>query len=174
MDVKAAEQLDTRKKLLEIIRAKPGIHFRELHRESGLAMGELEYHLGVLEKNEIITKTKSPHYTKYYPTAELGSKDKKLMDILRHKKLREILLFIISKEKVSHGDIVAEFQLIKSTASFYADKLLKYGLIEKQKEGRNVYYTVKNPMNVLRLLLLYKKGFGEELAERVEGLWGNL
>jgi predicted transcriptional regulator len=174
MDKKLVEKLDTRKMLLEIIRAKPGIHFRELHRESGLAMGELEYHLDVLEKMEIISKKKLSHYTKYYPTAELGALDKKIMDILRVEILREILLFIISSESPGHGDIASEFHLIKSTTSFYLNKLIQNDLIEKKKIGRNVIYKVKEPESILRLIMLYKKGFGEELAKRVEGLWSNL
>jgi len=58
MDKELVENLDTRKRLIALIRDQPGIHFRELHRQSGLAMGELEYHLGILEKMEIITKKK--------------------------------------------------------------------------------------------------------------------
>ena len=174
MEKEFVEKLDTRKRLIDIIQAKPGIHFRELHRESGMAMGELEYHLNVLVKLDIISKRKSNHHSNYYPIAELGSKDKIVMDVLRQQTLREILLFIISNETVVHGDIMKNFNLIKSTTSFYLNKLLKKELIEKKKIGMNAHYTVIDPENILRLILLYKKGFGEEIANRVEGLWANL
>ncbi|UCE38666.1 MAG: ArsR family transcriptional regulator [Thermoplasmata archaeon] len=168
------KDLEIRKKLIDIIGNKPGIHFREILREADIAVGELEYHLGVLEKMELVSKTKTSYFTRYYPAYELGIPEKRIMGLLRQERLRDILLFIISSENPSHGDIAREFKLLKSTASFYLDKLRRHGIIEKEKKGRKVYFRVKDPERILRLILLYRKGFGDEIVERVEGLWGNL
>ena len=173
MEKNIVEKLEIRKRLIDIIKNKPGIHFREIFREIDIAMGELEYHLHVLEKMEIISKTKTSYYTRYFPSYELDVEDKKIMGLLRQKMLKEILLYIISYEKASHKDIAKEFGLLKSTASFYLDKLLKNRIIEKEKSGRKVFYNVKKPKKILRLILLYKKGFGDEIVKRVEGLWAN-
>jgi predicted transcriptional regulator len=174
MEKDLAESLEARKKLISIIKIKPGIHFREIHKESGLAMGELEYHLGVLVKLELISEKKSSYYTRYYPSLKLGTQDKNIMELLRQKMLRDILIFIISSDNVTHGDVASEFKILKSTVSFYMKKLIKSGIVNKEKKGRNVYYTVPEPERVLKLILVYKKGFGDELVKRVEGLWGNL
>lgn len=174
MERDLAEKLDIRKRIIDIIKNKPGIHFREILREAEIAMGELEYHLHILEKLNIISKTATSYYTRYYPAYELGIDDKRIMELLRQEMLREILLFIISMENPSHGDIAKEFGLIKSTTSFYLDKLLKKGIINKEKSGRNVIYTVNEPQRILRLILLYRKGFGDEIVKRVEDLWANL
>lgn len=174
MEKALAEKLAARKKLMDIINAKPGIHFRKLLKESELAMGELEYHLNVLIKMEIISKKKNTHYTRYYPAYELGSEDKKIMGLLRQEILRDILLFIISTDKTNHGDIAMQFNLLKSTASFYLNKLINSGIVQKNRSGRNVFYTIQDPQRILKLILLYKKGFGDEIVTRVEGLWGNL
>jgi predicted transcriptional regulator len=174
MEKVLAEQLEIRKKLIDIIKNKPGIHFREIFREADIAMGELEYHLHVLEKMEIVSKKVNTYYTRYYPAYELGVEDKNIMSFLRQEKLRDILLYLISEENPSHKDITQEFGLLKSTTSFYLNKLLKKGIIEKEKSGRNVFYKAKEPEKVLRLILLYKKGFGDEIIKRVEGLWSNL
>jgi len=174
MEREMAKQLEIRRRLLDIIRSKPGIHFREILRESEMAMGELEYHLHVLEKMELVSKKPNTHYTRYFPAYELGPEDKKIMSLLRQPMLREILLYLIQEEKATHGDIKQEFSLIKSTVTFYMKKLEKSGIVEKEKRGRQVFYKVEEPESVLRLILLYKKGFGDELVKRVEGLWGNL
>ena len=174
MEKELVENLDTRKKLIALVRNQPGIHFRELHRQSGLAMGELEYHLNILEKMEIVTKKKINHYSKYYPAEGLGTEDKKILDILRQEMLRDILVFIISNEQVTHGEIAREFKLLKSTTSFYMNKLSKRDLVERKKKGREVHYSVRDPKYVLKLVLVYKKGFGEELVKRVEQLWANM
>ena len=174
MDKSIAENLAARERIMQVIKDNPGIHFREIHRATGLAMGELEYHLGVLEKMEIVTRSKTNKYSRYYPAYEMGTEDKRIMAVLRQEMLREILLFLISSEKVSHGDVAKEFSLIKSTASFYLEKLVKAELVRKTKKGRSVLFNVNDPKRVLKLILLYKKGFGDEIAKRVEGLWANL
>lgn len=167
-------KLETRKRLFEVIRSKPGIHFREVHRESGLAMGELEYHLRVLEKMEVVVKRSSAYHSRYYPSDELRDEEKELIGVLRQKMLRNILVFLISEKRCSHGGITEKFELVKSTTSFYLKKLLANDLIDKTREGRKVYYRVPEPRKILRLILLYKEGFGDELAARVEKLWANL
>ena len=167
-------KLDKRKKLMTIISHKPGIHFRELHRESEMAMGELEYHLNVLEKMEVISKQSTSYYTRYYPIDELGSFDKIIMGILRKKILRDILLYLISEDTIGHRDITEHFHLAKSTTSFYINKLIEEKIVTKNKCGRQVFYEVEDPQRILRLILLYKEGFGDTIAKHVEDLWGRL
>jgi predicted transcriptional regulator len=174
MEMELAKGLEVRRRLLDIIKSKPGIHFREILRESEMAMGELEYHLHVLERMELVSKKPNTHYTRYFPAYELSSADKKIMGLLRQPMLREILLYLIQTEEATHGDIKTEFNLIKSTVTFYMKKLEKSGIIEKEKKGRQVFFKVGDPESVLRLILLYKRGFGDEIVKRVEGLWGNL
>lgn len=174
MEKDLSENLAIRKKLLDIVRNKPGIHFRKIQREANVAMGELEYHLQVLEKLELVSKTISKGYTRYYPAYELGTDDKRIMGHLRQERLREIILFLLSNEEPSHKDISKYFSLLKSTTSFYMDKLLAAGIVAKKKVGRNVIYEVKDPQKILRLILIYKKGFGDEIVKRVEDLWANL
>jgi predicted transcriptional regulator len=174
MEKELAENLTIRKKLLDIIKSKPGIHFRKIQREADVAMGELEYHLQVLEKLKLVSKTTTKGYTRYYPAYELGTDDKRIMGQLRQEKLREIVLFLLSTDGPTHKDITKHFSLFKSTTSFYMDKLLTAGVVSKKKVGRNVIYEVKEPQKILRLILIYKKGFGEEIVKRVEDLWSNL
>jgi predicted transcriptional regulator len=174
MEEDLSENLAIRKRLLDIVKNKPGIHFREIQRDAEVAMGELEYHLQVLEKLELISKTVSKGYTRYYPAYELGTDDKRIMGQLRQEKLRDIVLFLLSRDETNHKDISKHFSLFKSTTSFYMEKLLAAGIVTKKKEGRNVIYEVKEPEKILRLILIYKKGFGEEIVKRVEDLWANL
>ena len=54
IDRDRALALETRRKLFDEIRAFPGIHFRELRRRTGLAIGSLQYHLDVLCKARLV------------------------------------------------------------------------------------------------------------------------
>lgn len=169
-----SEMLETRKRILRIIQKKPGIHFRKIQRESGRVIGELEYHLSVLEKAEVVTKTVDSYHTRYYPSDELNHEEKRIMGLLRQEMPREILLYIITEEGIGHKGVTERFHLRKSTSSFYLDKLLSEGIIEKNKSGRTVTYSVNDPQVILRLILLYREGFGDRIAKMVEGLWANL
>ena len=43
--------LGVRREIFELIKQSPGLHFREIKRRTNLAIGALQYHLNVLEKN---------------------------------------------------------------------------------------------------------------------------
>ena len=47
-------ELETRKKTFDAIQRSPGIHLREMERNVGIAVGNLQYHLHYLEKNNFL------------------------------------------------------------------------------------------------------------------------
>jgi len=60
-------ELDARKSVLEAIIAKPGIHFRDLLRQSNLGSGTIHYHLSVLEREGFIRARKEGVVKRFYP-----------------------------------------------------------------------------------------------------------
>ena len=67
IDREKALALETRRKLFEEIRRFPGIHFRELKRRTGLAIGSLQYHLDVLCKTRLVRAEKRGKFVRYFP-----------------------------------------------------------------------------------------------------------
>ena len=101
-----ALQLDVRRKIYEIVEQSPGLHFREIQRRSGLAVGSLQYHLDYLQKHHILRTQNEGKFVRYYavrgPQVEEANDQtqagQKTMAFLRHESTRKIILFLL-KEK---------------------------------------------------------------------------
>ena len=61
--------LDTRRRVLDILRERPGIHFRELLRTASLGSGTLSYHLYVLEREGFVIARRDGMYRRFFAAA---------------------------------------------------------------------------------------------------------
>lgn len=75
------EALDqpSRALVAEAIMARPGIHFRQLVRATGLSRGTVDHHLRKLIDTGLIAKRRNGRYACYFPA---GDVDRRLMDAL--------------------------------------------------------------------------------------------
>ena len=55
-----------REKVLSFIENNPGVHFREIQRQTGTAVGQLEYHLYSLEKEGVIKGRKDGKFVRFF------------------------------------------------------------------------------------------------------------
>ncbi len=101
------EQLSARDSIVSAINDNPGIHFREIQRKTGLAVGQLEYHLYQLENDEEISIREDGN-TKRYFSANFGTYQERLiLFYLRSNNSRDIL------QKLSRYDFVPLQTLMK-------------------------------------------------------------
>ena len=170
-------ELENRRQIYKLIEKFPGIHFRELFRKLSISMGSFEYHLQILEKNDLIYLQKEGGFTRYFVKGKLGEEDKELATMLRNDRLRKLLLTMILNPGISHKRLTSELSWPKSTISFYLKKLQNKNIIEERplpkdesqsetgKPQRGLY--VSKPDRVIHLVVLYKTGFLDELSNRI-------
>jgi len=89
---------DTRSDLLAIIQDNPGLHFRELQRRSGLANGQLEYHLYQLEKELKVSKRRDGKLLRYFSNMSGNQKERVIVYFLRNRVSREIIIECLAHE----------------------------------------------------------------------------
>lgn len=77
----AVLELETRRKVLELVASKPGAHFRELLTTSGLGSGTLHYHLSVLEREGFVTWHRQGRKKQFF--SALGGDHRPIAEILR-------------------------------------------------------------------------------------------
>jgi predicted transcriptional regulator len=170
-------ELENRRHIYKLIERFPGIHFRELFRKLTLSMGSFEYHLQILEKNELIFLKKEGGFTRYFVKGSLGEEDKELATMLRNDRLRKILFTLILNPGISHTTLTEQLDWPKSTISFYLKKLFNKDIIEERplsskknmpetgKPQKGIY--VNRPDKVIHLVMIYKSGFFDELSNRI-------
>ncbi len=167
-------ELDTRKTIFDYISSHPGCHFRALYRALNLPTGVVDYHLKYMEDKELIVSKKSGGYKRYYIRDTVKSQDKELLGLLRQKIPRDIIIYILLNEGTSHGQVKKEFNVSASTFSYHMSKIVKLGIIGFEKIGRKKRYYVKNPEEVAKALVTYKKGFADDVVDSFEEAWMDL
>jgi predicted transcriptional regulator len=165
-------ELETRKRLYKIIEKSPGLHFREIQRRSGIAVGSLQYHLDYLQKHDFLVSQKEGKFVRYYAMrTKKIVEDKPLMALLRQEQPRHILLFLLQRKFATNERIAEEVQLSQSTTSAYLKKMVETGAIQKRKSGRKTHFFVAEKEKVAALLAQYKKSFFDGLVDNFVEVW---
>ena len=167
-------QLDTRRRIYELILSSPGFHFREIKRKLDLKIGVLEYQLDILEKQELIVRKKDGYYTRYFVRDKMSPREKEIISLLRLKIPRHIVLFLYFNPNSCNKDMLDEMNLPSSTLSYYLRKLVRSDILTDHVSGRNTFYSIKNRTQVMKILTAYKSSFFDEMTDRLTELWDRL
>jgi predicted transcriptional regulator len=152
------ESLDERKSiLLDHISNAPGIRYRELLKLSRFSNGVLFYHLTGLEEEGLIRveRKQAKKATRYYPNG-ISEIESATLSYLRHKPLREIILFILENHQCNFSDIVNYTGKAISTISSHIDYLKHEGIISAKRSGQVHIYRLANPELVENVASKYK------------------
>ncbi len=164
-------ELDSRRAIFGEIRATPGIHFRELLRRHEYAQGTMQYHLRWLEDEGLIESSDDGNFTRYYPANSFESGDKTTMNALRRKYSRRIIAQLASEDELSTAMLSERLDKSRSTISWHLSRLHEEGIVEKERDGRTVLYSLRNPNQVMHLYATYQASFRDRLLDKVLDLW---
>ena len=169
-ELEEALALDVRRKIYNLLKRSPGLHFREIQRRSKLATGSLQYHLDYLSKRHLVKQEKDLKFTRFYivrqdfeGTTEMGA--------LRQKSLRKIILFLLKKKRANNDQISRQIDLSPSTTSWHLDKLLEKGIVQKKRSGRKTIYTLADPDKSADVLVRFQKSFLDEMVDNFVEIW---
>ncbi len=147
-----------------MIRDNPGIHFRAIQRESGLAIGQVEYHLYKLEKDEEITVRKDGKFKRYFPYSTGESLKKSLGFHLRNKTGRTIIFLLMNRGSVSEGKL-------KERVGENWEESVKLLMDENLVTKDGNLYRLKDPEKIRDFIKRSRKSFLEELADSLIDLF---
>ena len=166
--------LDARKKIYKTIEKSPGLHFREIQRRTGLAIGSLQYHLEQLEKKHLVRSQKEKKFIRYYAVRQQLSADTNIISLLRQDSVRKIILVLLENKAVNNQKLSNAINLSPSTTSWHIEKLISAGLIEKRKRGRKTFFKLTKPNEVASILVGYRKSFLDEMVDNFVEIWQDL
>lgn len=133
---------DTAINLLDIIKSKPGIHFRGLVEESNRQVGVVKHHLRSLEKKNIIISIGHRNNLLYFDALyeEKIDEVKDLINYLRKTIPREIILIVstLKKEFISLKQIAETLKRSPSSLHWHIKRMIEDGIIYPVRKGRQV------------------------------------
>lgn len=167
-------ELDTRKRIYNLIKESPGIHFREISRRLEIPVGVVEYHIHYMLKREMIVARKEGRYKRYYAEGKHGSREKRVFPFLRKKIPREILVNLLMEPGMRHRDLKERLGVSGSTLTFHLKKMIKKDVVEEQKEGKHKRFYVHDPESASKSLVMYRESFMDDLVDNFTDTWMKL
>jgi len=166
-----ALNLESRRKIYEVVKDHAGSHLREIQRVAGKSFGSVSYHLAYLLKHRLIREERDGNYVRYFPTnADIG--DEKLLSLLRQRSVRTILLFIVTHGGCNHKEISSSVNLSPSTTTWHLKKLLESNIIISNKKDKCKVYSLNVPPGkIVGLLKEYQESFFDTLVDGLLDLW---
>jgi predicted transcriptional regulator len=157
-----------RRTIYNFVKENPGLHMRELQRQLSIPLSTLEYHLDYLEKTDILSQEDDRRYCRYF-SDEHSKEEKTLLSALRQKRLREIILLVLSEGHICFKDLIKEVTIAASTLSHYLKLLTERDILIKDRLGTETCYRLRSEKNVVYSLLCYKTSFVDSLVDKVLG-----
>jgi DNA-binding MarR family transcriptional regulator len=118
-----------RARILDLVRAQPGVHFQDLVRQAAVGRGTLEHHLRKLEAAGLVTIKRSKGYACCFPK---GAVDRRLMEaapVLRSEGGRAVLRAVAKRPGASSRDLAGHLGFAPSTVSYHLKRLESAGLV---------------------------------------------
>ncbi len=167
--------ISNRRLVLSYIENNPGAHLRKISKELGLAMGDTQYHLDILEKSGKIRSRKINFYRRYYSASILGDREEMILAFLRQETTKDILVYLIEHPHSTQSDL-ADFKSYSSpTISWHMSRLIEAGIVSKTREGKNIRYSIDADHDkLLYLLKTYHPSIWNVLGSRLADLFDEL
>jgi len=127
---------ENRNKIIDLILNEPGIHFNELLRRTGLAAGNLVWHLDILLTYKVIGKKRIGNFIAYFPYYQKNPLSNVDLKLQKSKLTIEILEMIEKNPGVWNNVITKKFKVDHKTIQYHLDKLIDLDLIKYKKDGR--------------------------------------
>lgn len=144
-----------RKILYDSILKTPGISFRELMDVLGCSEGTLHYHLGYLQRKEIIRKEMRKGNRCYYCNGQKVEADVKLPSSHNFNRLQKQILVMVEEEPgINQKELCLKTRTNRFLLSYHMKGLIQLGFISKEREGRNIRYYRLDEEDMRRKLLL--------------------
>jgi DNA-binding transcriptional ArsR family regulator len=161
--------------VLRYIENNPGAHLRKISQDLGLAIGDTQYHLEILEKSGKIRSRKINFYRRYYSASILGEREEMILAFLRQETAKDILVYLIEHPHSTQSDL-ADFKRYSSpTISWHMSRLTEAGIVSKTREGKNIRYSIDADHDkLIYLLKMYHPSIWNVLASRLADLFDEL
>lgn len=127
---------DNRNKIIDLVLKEPGIHFNELLRQTGLAAGNLVWHLDILETYKVIGKKRVGKFIAYFPYYQKNPLSNLDIKLSKSKLTLEILEMIEEQPGMWNNLITKKLKVDHKTIQYHINKLKDLNLVRFRKEGR--------------------------------------
>lgn len=129
-----------RDQLLQLIKQDPGIHASDLGRRLDAGWGTVVYHLGVLEKNRLVSSLVDGRHKRFFPAGIIDFSRRGQIGVLRNDRTRSIYQMIAEEPGLIQGAIANRVGISVPATIWHLKRLEEVGLVGRDREGRKMHY----------------------------------
>jgi len=166
--------LEARRRIVDAVRASPGLHLRALAEQLGMPVSTLEYHCYHLQKHGHLDSRVQGGFKAFFPGQGMDRRDKDLLGLLRHEGPRRIATHLVLHPGATPGDLKDVTKLSAPTLSFHLKRMRQGGMLREEPEGRTKRLFVVEPERVANLLVAYRPTFADDVVDRFSAAWLSL
>lgn len=164
-------ELKPRRQLFSWIKDNPGCHQREIQRGLDMPTGQINYHLDVMVKKELLAVRKDGNYARYYPRDIFTTEEKVILGFLRRELPRGILLFILLNPDTSQKTVAKNFRVSEATVSYHLSRMTEAGVLSRERAGKEMRYRVNWPDKVAIIVIAYRQSFLDSFVDVFSRIW---
>ena len=144
--------------LLELISKNPGLHFRELQRQTGSATGKLDYHLYQLEREGRIVSRKDDRNVRFFSNESGTISERTIAYYMRIKYGKEVMFGAL----MNHQSYIAID--ISDRQKNILESMEKDGLVTTSLEGKFIRIVLVDREAIIKFLKKFGKSFIDSIA----------
>ena len=173
MQSEVPELPNRRRQILDLIESNPGLTIADIQRMTGLARGVVRYHISTLLSANDIEEHQDGRNTRFFWPGLLSSDEKANLSLLRHDRVRQVLLLVAMEPGVSFRALAELLEISLSTLSEMATRLERIGLLSRQRKGRSSSFSVPDTKLLHRLLKIIQPSLVDRLVDHFLDTWSN-
>jgi len=132
-----------RDRIYNFISSNPGTYPNEIIKEIGVNKGVVEYHLRMLEEQNMIVPHKTHGKIHYFLNeSTYGEKEKITLAALKNDKHRRIILEILNCEQITHETLAGRIGVSAPTINWHIRHLKEEGIVRADTNGRHTEYSI--------------------------------
>jgi len=161
-----------RERIYQYITNNPGCHLRKIIKDLGLAMGDTQHHLKMLEKTDLIKSRRIGIFRRYYTVSIYGERLESLLATLGQEVPRDIILYLIENPGANQWKIAHYKNFSAPTINWHMSRLIEKGLVRSHKQGKFVNYYVEGDLKeIISILKRYYPSIWDRLSYRLADLF---
>jgi predicted transcriptional regulator len=118
------------------VRDNPGVHFNAVARDLDLAVGQVQYHLRSLERDDAVVPEGYYGRTHYYPP-DCTDWERGAYAMARRETARDALVYLLDAGPTAPAEVADALGVARSTLEHHVDNLAEQALLAKRRDERN-------------------------------------
>ncbi|MHB1260865.1 MAG: winged helix-turn-helix transcriptional regulator [Thermoplasmatota archaeon] len=136
--------LGNRRRIVDHVTDRPGVHLRQVARDLGLALGTTEHHLHVLVRHGLLEVGQSQGQSCFFPPG-MPDHDQLWWAVLRQGSKRQVLRVLAADPDLDAAGLARRLGLSKAAVAYHLQHLEAWGFVERLRVGRQRLLRVAHP-----------------------------